>query len=126
MTKPLRTLLALTLAATLASPAAADVLLGSRVVADHSETDIIQAPGNARYGSVRVCVAHRAVHFRDLDIVFQNGGRQDAAIRALIGPGGCTRWIDLNGPRRNINRVVLRYDALINAGTQPVVSAYAR
>jgi len=109
-----------------AVPVSADTLLGARTVADHSETDVILAQGNALHRAVRICVTGRAVHFRDLDIVFQNGGRQDANVRALIGPGECTRWIDLRGPARNINRIVLRYDALVNAGPQPVVTAFAR
>lgn len=114
------------LAAFTALPVAADTLLGVRAVADNAETDVIHAQGNALHNEVRICVAGRAVHFRDLDIVFQNGGRQDANVRALIAPGSCTRWIDLRGPARNINRIVLRYDALVNAGPQPIVTAFAR
>lgn len=125
--KPLlKTIAIAALAVTTALPAAADTLLGARAVADTAETDVILAQGNALHSEVRICVAGRAVHFRDLDIVFQNGGHQDAEVRALIAPGSCTRWIDLRGPVRNINRIVLRYDALINAGPQPIVIALAR
>ncbi|MCB9947687.1 MAG: DUF2541 family protein [Rhodospirillaceae bacterium] len=100
--------------------------LGSRMVADLSETDVIQAQGTQRYAAVRLCVAQRAVHFRDLDIIFANGGSQDAVIRQQINPGECTRWIDLHGGTRNITRIVLRYDTLVNAGVQAQVSAYGR
>lgn len=114
------------LLAAAALPAAADTFLGARVVADHAETDVIEANANQLHQEVRICVSGRAIHFRDLDIVFENGGRQDASVRALIAPGHCTRWIDLRGPARNIGRIVLRYDALVNAGPQPIVTAFAR
>ena len=44
-----------------AVPVSADTLLGARTVADHSETDVILAQGNALHRSVRICVAGRAV-----------------------------------------------------------------
>lgn len=125
-TPVVKSLMVAAFVAATAVPAAADTLLGARTVADNSETDVILAAGDARFNAVRICVAGRAVRFRDLDIVFQNGGRQDAPVRAVIAPGECTRWINLRGPARNINRVVLRYDALVNAGPQPVVTAFAR
>jgi hypothetical protein len=101
-------------------------LLGSRSVADNSESDTISVPGSGRYGAIRLCVAQRTVHFGDLDIRFGNGGSQDAGVREVINPGECTRWISLNGPRRNITAIVMRYQTVINVGGQAVVSAYGR
>ena len=111
-----------------AAPAVAQQsqLLGTRVVADRTETDVIQVPGGQHYGAVRLCVAQRSVHFKDIDIHFGNGGSQDASVRALIGPGECTRWINLNGPRRDISRITMRYEMIIDAGAQAVVTAYGR
>lgn len=101
--------------------------LGSRTVADRTESDTIQVPGDARYGALRLCVENRSVHFKDLDVFFGNGGHQDATVSALVGPGECTRWIDLKGDGpRNIARIVMRYEMLINAGQQAVVKAYGR
>ena len=112
----------------LASPASAQqvTLLGSRTVADLSETDVIPVPGGQGFSSIRLCVAQRAVRFRDLDIVFANGASQDASIQRRIGPGDCTRWIDLAGERRNVARIVMRYDTLRNVGVQGVVTAFGR
>lgn len=126
MKRTLKTLAIVAVAAFVALPAAADSFLGARIVADQSETDVINVGGNDRYQAVQFCVAQRAVHFRDIDVIFANGGHQDLPVRLLIGPGGCTRWIDLNGPRRDIAQIVLRYDTLINAGTQAVVVALGR
>lgn len=101
-------------------------LLGSRIVADNSEVDTIGVPGSQRYGSVRLCVAQRSVHFADVDINFGNGGSQDASVRAIINPGECTRWINLRGPRRNIASIVMRYQTIVNIGGQATVTAYGR
>lgn len=117
---------ALALAATATAWAQQVDFLGSRMVADLSETDVIQAQGSQRYSAVRLCVAQRAVHFRDVDIFFANGGHEDAIVRQLINPGECTRWIDLRGPTRNITRIAMRYDTLSNIGIQGQVSAYGR
>ena len=100
--------------------------LGSRTVADHTEVDNIQVTGARRHGAVRLCVQHRSVNFRDVDIHFANGGHQDVAVRAIIGPGECTRWINLSGERRNITRITLRYQTIVNAGQQAIVSAFGR
>lgn len=44
----------------------------------------------------------------------------------MINPGECTRWINLAGQRRNIARIVMRYDTLNNVGGQAVVTAFGR
>lgn len=112
-------------AAALALPARADDLLGTRYVRDRSDTDVIEVNSANLYGAVKLCVAQRAVNFHDIDLHFANGGKQDAPVRLVVGVGGCTRWIDLNGERRRITKIVLRYDA-ISGGAQAVVMAYGR
>ena len=104
---------------------AADTL-GSRVVADNSDSDTILVAGTKKYSSIRLCVSERTVDFHDLDINFGNGGHQDVALREMINPGECTRWIDLEGGKRNITTIVMKYDTQGNSGKQAVVTAYAR
>ncbi len=126
MKHTLKTLAVVAIATFAALPAAANTFLGARVVADQSETDVINVPGNALFREVQFCVANRAVHFRDVDVHFANGGHQDLPVRLLVGPGGCTNWLNLRGPVRNIDQITLRYDTLINAGSQAVVVARGR
>jgi len=102
------------------------VLLATRSVPDHSDTDTIELPGSQTFRDVRLCVGNRSVNFHDLDIYFANGGHQDVSMRTMINPGECTRWIDLAGDgMRNITRIVMSYDA-ISGGAQAVVSVYGR
>ena len=93
-----------------ATPAAAWETLGSRQVNLGNDHDTIQVEGHARYARIKLCVANKAVRFHDLDVNFRNGGHQDVAIRALIPVGGCTRNIDLEGGRRDIRNIQLRYE----------------
>ena len=117
---------AVLLAGVSASPAAAETLLGSRKVAYLSETDVIPVPGKQRFEAIRLCVARHAVRLRDVDVVYGNGAKDDIPFRRIIGAGECTRWADLRRRRRNIARIILRYDTFGNAGPRAVVTAYGR
>lgn len=114
-------------AMTLPAPVAhANDFLGERLVAYNSETDVIPVPGAERYRSVRLFVKVHAVRFTDVDVIFANGGGQDIKMRKIIGPGDCTRWINLRGPRRDIRRIVLRYDTYGNNGPRALVQAFGK
>ena len=117
---------AMAISATLVAPANAETVLGSRKVAYKSETDVIPVPGKKRFRAVRLCVSNHAVRFRDVDVVFGNGGRDDKAVRRVIPAGECTRWMDLRGGARNIRRIVLRYDTYGDKGARAVVTAFGR
>lgn len=104
---------------------AADIL-GTREVAYRSERDVINVPGRKRYREVQLCVKRHAVRFRDVDVVFGNGSRQNLVIRRIIPKGSCTRWIDMKGRRRDILRIVLRYDTYGDRGPRALVTARAR
>ena len=114
------------LAGVTAGPAVAETVLGSRKVAYRSETDVIPVPGKRRFGAVRLCVARHAVRFRDVDVVYGNGAKDDIPVRRIIRAGECTRWVDLRGRRRNIARIVLRYDTFGDAGPRAIVTVYGR
>jgi len=98
-------------AATLATPAFAWDLLGTRDVRDAVDHDSIAVHGGRRFERIRLCVYERPVHFIDLDVRFANGGHQDAPVRAVIRPGECTRVINLEGDDRNITTVGMVYEA---------------
>jgi len=108
-----------------ATPASAE-LLGTRVVAYGSETDVIRVPGTTRYSAIKICVYDHAVRFRDLDVVYANGGRDDLPLRRVISAGDCTRWIDLRAGRRDIRRIVLNYETWGNSGPRAKITAQGR
>lgn len=121
------------LALAAAAPTAAQaqwILLGEKAVSLSGDRDVVRAAGEGRFRRIRLCVRHRSVRFYDLDAIFGNGGHQDFSIRRVIGPGACTRAIDLRGGRRFIRRIILKYRTVnaygtgANFGPQAVVEVY--
>ncbi len=94
----------------MASPAAAETLLGVRDVRDRTDRDTIYLNGHREFSRIRLCVYRNPVHFYDLDVRFNNGGHQDVSVRSRINAGECTRWIDLNGRNRDIAYVTMLYE----------------
>lgn len=121
------------LALAAAAPTAAQaqwVLVGEKSVSLDGDRDVVNTAGEGSFRRIRLCVLRRAVRFYDLDAVFGNGGRQDLQIRRVIGPGDCTRAINLRGGRRFIRRIILNYRTVnaygtgANFGPQAVVEVY--
>jgi hypothetical protein len=119
------------LALAAAAPSAAQaqwVLLGEKTVSLTGDRDVVSARGEGAFSRIRLCVRRRPVRFYDLDVVFGNGGRQDLQIRSVIGPGDCTRAIDIRGGRRFIRRIILQYETVnaYGAGARAIVEVYGR
>ena len=108
------------LAATIVGPTIATAakweLLGRRRVkmsADRDEIPVTFLRGSFKRLQLRVY--DNAVNFQRVRVAFENGENFDANIRDRIKPGGMTRQIDLPGRRRNISKIVLRYDSVNNS-----------
>lgn len=84
-------------------------LVGATQVSFRTERDTIRVRGNERHRQLMVCVYNKPVRFLDMDVRFGNGRSQDIGVRNVIGAGQCTRAIDLNGHRRNIQSVSFIY-----------------
>ncbi|MBY4893350.1 hypothetical protein KUL25_11300 [Rhodobacteraceae bacterium N5(2021)] len=121
-----KTLALVALATCAAVPASANTFLGARMAADTSDVDIISVPGPALVREVRFCVVNCAVHFGDVDVRFAIGTSQDLPVRRIVRPGNCTNWLDLRGPVRNIDEIRFRYQTIVNAGPQAIVTAHGR
>lgn len=127
-------LAAILLALGLAAPASATAsgfqpwdLLGTRVVNQRAERDIVPAYGDHEYRQIKICAYQRAIRFYGLNVSYRNGGQQDLAVRAVLAPGQCTRSIDLRGHRRDIRFVTMAYETLgWHRGNRAFVRVYAR
>lgn len=92
--------------------ASAQRLLGSRDIADRVDHDSIPVTGwRGDLRRIKFRVTQNPVRIYRCMIIYRNGGRQRCAINALIPRGGETRWINLVGNERVINRVDIWYDA---------------
>lgn len=101
------------------------VKLGSREVTDRAEGDRIGV-GARRFDDIRLCVRRTAVRFYDVTVRFENGGKQDVALRRVVPKGDCTRAIDLKGSDRNIDAVLFRYEAASLGRKRAVVTLFGR
>ena len=106
---------ALASAAFVAAPALSQgrwVPIGSQSVGFQVERDTVSGRGDGQFRAIRVCVSGAPVHFRDLDVRFGNGQRQDVNVNRLVRPGTCTGPLNLAGEARNIREVALVYNAV--------------
>lgn len=94
----------------IATPAFAWSELGVRDVADRTDHDTIRLAGYRDFNRIRLCVYRNPIRMYDLHVRFRNGGGQDVSVRDIIGPGQCTRAIDLNGRNRHIERIDMTYE----------------
>ena len=112
--RPALLLLPFLLVACAATPSAAGwTHLGQRTVNPRVERDEIAV--GAREGAferIKLVVRGRAVTFRDVEVHYVNGARQDVALRSTIRAGGESRAVDLTGGDRRIARVTFVYDAV--------------
>ena len=93
---------------------------------DGRDSDTINLPRTTRQREIRLCAINQPLGLRDFDIRFANGGRQDVNTRAVLRAGTCTRAVDLNGNRRDITSVRLRYDAIRRSWQRPIVRVQVR
>jgi hypothetical protein len=130
-----RTLIFATIAATTmiaATPADAQRWRGNawRTIADTQvngrDTDTIRLPGTQRYRQMRLCVFGGPLHMRDVDVRYRNGGHQDVRVRSRMRAGTCTRNIDLNGQRRDVRLIRLKYQPLMRGWVRPTVRVQVR
>jgi hypothetical protein len=114
-------------AALWAQPAASQgrwELLGQRQVAFNVERDTISGRGQGRFSVIRICVANNAVRFREVEVVFANGERQQLPIDWGLRPGQCSQNLELRGEARRIDQVNLVYNSVPNFRGRATVSIY--
>lgn len=119
-------LVACVIAAPVSASAADWKLLGKRNVKERVETDVISLRGHRGYKKIKICVYRNPVSFKDLDVYYENGGHQDINIAKRINPGNCTRAIDLRGERRDLDRIVMRYEETSRRKASATVRVYGK
>ena len=93
---------------------------------DGRDRDTIYLPGRTRQSEIRLCSMNQPLRLRDFDVRFANGWRQDVNTRAVLPAGRCTRAVDLQGNRRDIASVRLRYEPISRSWQRPVVRVQVR
>ena len=97
-----------------------------KTISGGTDTDRIHAPGRQRYSRLRLCSLNAPIRLRDFDVYYANGQHEDVQTRDRLGPGSCTRAIDLRGGRRDITVIRLKYERLTRSMQRPLIRVQAR
>lgn len=102
------------------------VFLGSREVRDRAEKDtIVVGAARGTFDRLQFRVGSHAVDFKRVVVHFENGGEEELDLRDTIPAGGQSRWINLRGKDRRIQRIEFWYDAATwKRGVRSRVSAF--
>lgn len=100
--------------------------IGTRTVRPGTDSDWVATPGAVRFRQVRLCAEIGPINILDVDVFFANGGHQDFNFASLLNAGACTRALNLDGQRRDIARIRLKYERVARGAAAPLVRVSAR
>jgi hypothetical protein len=102
-------------------------LLGSQKVGFLADKDVIQVGRkDGDFSKIKIVVKGNDVEFKDVDVVYGNGQKDDIQIRNRIKAGGETRAIDLKGGDRFIKRVEFVYKSKPSFKGQATVELWGK
>ncbi|TAF34227.1 MAG: DUF2541 family protein [Cytophagales bacterium] len=103
------------------------VRLGSRLVNYGLDRDVIQVNRvREAFTALRIQVRRGGINLHRLEVVFENGERQEIEVRHQFRAGSESRQVDLNGNRRNIDKIIFWYDTKNIARGKAVITVLAR
>jgi hypothetical protein len=101
--------------------------LGTREVNDRVDHDTINVTFlRGDFRRIKLTVSKAPVRFYRVTVTFGNGTTQEIELRSLIGAGGETRAIDLNGTDRVIRKVDFWYEAASLGRKKARITLYGR
>ena len=99
--------------------------LGARTVPDRSDRDtLIVGSKRGQFRRLQFRVKKHGIDFHKVKVHFGNGQSEEIDLRDRIPAGGQTRWIDLNGGSRTIERIEFWYDAVTTRGRRAQVNIW--
>jgi hypothetical protein len=92
--------------------AADEIMLGGVSLAGTGDRDVLDLPAckgssNQPVVALQAAVANYGAHVERLKVVFQNGGEDVLHVRKRLEAGKSSRWIDLLGAARCIDKIVV-------------------
>lgn len=102
-------------------------LLGTQKVGFLTDKDVIKVGRkDGDFSKIKIAVKGNDVEFKDVDVVYGNGEKDDIKIRNRIKAGGETRAIDLKGGDRFIKRVEFVYKSKPSFKGQATVELWGK
>jgi hypothetical protein len=78
------------------------------------ERDEVSVLGADHFSAIKLSVSGAPIDLQDLEIYYENGAKQDVAIRTPLEIGRETRVINVEGGDRDIDKIVLVYKTMPN------------
>jgi hypothetical protein len=85
--------------------------LGHREIDGGRQQQVFRVESGRRFSVVRLCVTRQAVHFREVNVHFREGGQQNFRLGFVLPNFRCTADINLRGGDRDLSELVLTYGA---------------
>lgn len=99
--------------------------LGARTVPDRSDHDTLNVGASrGQFRRLQFRVKVHGVDFHKVKVFYGNGGSEEIELRDRVPAGGQTRWVNLNGGRRTIDKIEFWYDAVTSPGKRAQVNVW--
>jgi hypothetical protein len=86
-------------------------VLGRATVDDGKDKDEFKIEGADRFRNLRVKAQKQDIEMKDMDVYYEDGGKEDIEVKETIKAGGQTRPLQLKGDSKRIKRVEFSYSA---------------
>jgi hypothetical protein len=88
--------------------------LGETTVNFSTDKDEINVTGADKFAALKFKVMDVPIHLMDLEVFFDDGGKQNININFPIKPQGESRVIELQGGERDLKKIVFVYKTVAN------------
>jgi hypothetical protein len=85
-------------------------LIGDKWANYSLDRDELKVTGNDIYTKLKIRVTDAPLNMHDMDVVFENGERQNFVLQRNFSQGEWSRVLDLAGNRRRIDKIIFKYD----------------
>jgi hypothetical protein len=90
------------------------IRIGETTVNFETDRDEINIVGADKFAAIKFKVMDVPVHLMDLQVFFDDGGKQDINVNFPIKPKGESRIIEMNGGERDLKKIVFVYKTIAN------------
>lgn len=84
--------------------------IGDKIANYSVDRDVLPVTGNDVFTKIKLHVTDAPLNMHDMDIVFENGDKQNVPLRNNFAQGSWSRIIDLPGNTRHIRKIEFVYD----------------
>jgi Protein of unknown function (DUF2541) len=85
-------------------------IIGDKVADYALDRDVLVVSGNDVFTKLKIKVTNAPLNMKDMDVVFENGEKQNFNLQQNFRQGEWSRVLDLHGNKRRIDKIIFKYD----------------